>query len=129
VTFEALAPWFAFLVVAGILWAIGTKQRRPGHVRQRSEMHEVYLALLVDVLGQAELRKLMIDRGTGTAEGIALFRRDMGTYSYPFLRACAAKLLSDRIVRRQVAAYVAKGQGGDRKKLMGIFGGLVEGVR
>jgi hypothetical protein len=125
VTFEALAPWLAALVLIGTLYGLGAAKWKPGHVRQRSEAHEAYLAFLRDILSSPDVRRVMIREGTADPVKLAAFRDSMGNLSEPMLRACAAKLLDNRIVRRQVAAYVAKEQGGDRKKLMREFGALV----
>jgi hypothetical protein len=132
VTFEALAPWLALLVVVGILWAIGTKQRRPGHVRRRSEAHEAYLAFLTEILREPEVRTLMFERGTTNAARLTAFQETMGELTEPFLRACAAKLFEDRLVRRLVAKVVAANHGdmgADKRKVMREMGGLVEEVR
>lgn len=128
-TFEALAPWLATFVVIGILYAIGTKQRRPGHVRLRSDCHEAYLSLMDDILNDADILELMVSRRVATKEALVALRATVGQLPERALRAMAAKLVSDRIVRRAVAKFMVQHHGVNRQRFTMLVSDMVGEVR
>lgn len=124
-----IGAWGAALILALALTWLTQKQRAPGRIRRRTDDHESYLAFLMDILDQPAISALMVRQGTTTVPALAAFRATMGQLSEPMLRACAGKLLSDRIVRRQVARFLEERRGMRKRCAMGALGQIVERVR
>lgn len=105
------------LVLLVCLWALNRKLR-PGRVRRRTEQHEAFLAFLTEILAEPKIRETMIERRTATRESLLALQATMGQLHFPGLKAIAARLLVDRVVRQAVARYMVAAHGVTQQRFM-----------
>lgn len=99
------------------------------HVVTRSRYHEAYLEFVTEALEDPEIRKLLIDRRVMSERGVEIARNTAGQALEPWVRAIAARITGDRVVRRRLSALLSARRGENKHRMMNMLTEMTEVVR
>jgi hypothetical protein len=132
--YRTLAVMIGPLILAGILVALVWlgKRRRRGQrqiTRERDRTHEAYLEFIHCWLLDQKIVDAAMETRVMTSEGFDMTLHALAEASYPEVRAIAARLLDNRVVRREIAKYMHREHGLDRQRFAMMAADMVERVR